>query len=212
MGMSHGDLMNQVYRRQRLIYDATRKFYLLGRDHLLRDLQPGPDARILEIACGTGRNLDQMDRRYPGRQLYGLDISTEMLRSAKAKLGGRVMLAEADACDFDPVQVFGQAKFDRIVMSYCLSMIPSWQAAITEALRHLAEGGQLHIVDFGDQARLPRWFDRFVRGWLARYHVTPRDDLPAFLGGLTGVQVAHRVMVRSYAQYAVVVKDAGPSG
>ena len=83
-GQDHASLMDGVYRHQRHFYDMTRKYYLLGRDFALRQLQPGADAHILEIACGTGRNLDQIDMRYPDRQLYGLDISSEMLRSARA--------------------------------------------------------------------------------------------------------------------------------
>ena len=33
----HAALMDGVYRHQRHIYDLTRKFYLLGRDRLIRD-------------------------------------------------------------------------------------------------------------------------------------------------------------------------------
>jgi len=33
----HADLMDRVYRRQRHLYDATRKYYLLGRDPMLTD-------------------------------------------------------------------------------------------------------------------------------------------------------------------------------
>ncbi|MDX8354896.1 class I SAM-dependent methyltransferase [Cognatiyoonia sp. IB215182] len=201
---THGALMDQVYRRQRLVYDATRKYYLLGRDHALRQLQPAENAHVLEIACGTGRNLDQIDMRYPERSLYGLDISSEMLISANAKLGDRAKLALGDACDFDPADLFGQATFDRIVMSYCVSMIPAWQNAIAEAVTHLAPDGELHIVDFGDQAGMPRWFDRRLRGWLARFHVKPRDDLPAALGLLPEVETHHQPLLRGYAQYARV--------
>jgi len=201
---THGALMDQVYRRQRLVYDATRKYYLLGRDYALRQLQPAEDAHVLEIACGTGRNLDQIDMRYPGRSLYGLDISSEMLISANAKLGDRAKLALGDACDFDPADLFGQATFDRIVMSYCVSMIPAWQNAIAEAVSHLAPDGELHIVDFGDQAGMPRWFDRRLRGWLARFHVEPRDDLAAVLGALPKVETHHQPLLRGYAQYARV--------
>ena len=32
----HGALMDDVYRYQRLIYDVTRKYYLLGRDEMIR--------------------------------------------------------------------------------------------------------------------------------------------------------------------------------
>lgn len=201
---AHGALMDQVYRRQRLFYDATRKFYLLGRDHLLRELDPAPDAAILEIACGTGRNLDRIDRLYPGRRLFGLDISSEMLRSARAKLGTRAQLVQGDACGFDPEAAFGLAKFDRIVMSYSLSMIPDWQAAMAEALRHLAPMGELHIVDFGDQTRMPSWFDKGLRSWLARFHVSPRDRLQSVLPTNGAFAVSHRSLLRDYAQYACV--------
>ncbi len=206
MDKTHSALMNQVYRRQRFVYDATRKYYLLGRDHALRQLTPKDDAHILEIACGTGRNLEHIDMRYPGRHLYGLDISSEMLLSAQAKLGKRAKLAQGDACAFDPVDLFGQATFDRIVMSYCVSMIPQWQSAIKEAVRHLAPGGELHIVDFGDQSRMPRWFDRGLRNWLTRFHVIPRNDLSSFLSELDGVDVADALLLRSYVAYARIEK------
>jgi S-adenosylmethionine-diacylgycerolhomoserine-N-methlytransferase len=206
MTETHSALMDQVYRRQRFFYDATRKYYLLGRDYTLRQLMPDAAAHILEIACGTGRNLQQIDMRYPGRYLYGLDISSEMLRSARAKLGDRAKLAQGDACDFDPLDLFGRAKFDRIVMSYCVSMIPQWQSAIQEAVDHLAPDGELHIVDFGDQSRMPRWFSRNLRNWLARFHVVPRDDLHSTLNGRQEAQVTHKQLLRSYVQYACVRK------
>ncbi len=206
MDTPHSALMDQIYRRQRFVYDVTRKYYLLGRDHALRELKPNDDAHILEVACGTGRNLEQINKRYPGRNLYGLDISSEMLLSAEAKLGTQVKLAQGDACAFNPQDLFGHATFDRIVMSYCISMIPQWQSAIKEAVNHLAPGGELHIVDFGAQSRMPRWFDKGLRNWLVRFHVMPRDDLPSFLESLTGVETTHRPLLRTYVSYARVHK------
>ena len=49
--------MDRMYRHQRHIYDLSRKFYLLGRDEALSRLRPAPSDGVLEIACGTGRNL-----------------------------------------------------------------------------------------------------------------------------------------------------------
>jgi hypothetical protein len=41
------------------------------------------------------------------------------------------------------------------MISYALSMIPDWERAIDAALAALNPGGQLHIVDFGQQEGLP---------------------------------------------------------
>ena len=200
----HGRLMDEVYRHQRLVYDITRKYYLLGRDHLIAHMEIRPGQSVLEIACGTGRNLSVIRARHPGARLFGLDISEEMLLSARRKLGTTVGLARADARGFDPGALFGEAAFDHILFSYSLSMIPDWQGALDEALRHLAPGGTLHVVDFGDQSGLPRWFGRALRAWLARFHVTPRDILPGRLDALAaGGGTLHRQsLYRGYATYA----------
>ncbi|MFN3662694.1 class I SAM-dependent methyltransferase [Yoonia sp.] len=205
---THAALMDRTYRYQRRIYDATRAFYLLGRDHLIAKLDPPKGGHVLEIACGTGRNLDHIAQRFPDCALYGLDISEEMLTSARNKLGGRAVLAQGDACDFDPNPLFGVAKFDRIIFSYCLSMIPDWAGALEQSLRRLAPGGSLHIVDFGGQQRLPGFARRFFNAWLARFYVTPRHDLAAVvqrLGEIHGLTVQITDLHRSYAQYAVLI-------
>lgn len=206
-GPDHAALMDETYRHQRWIYDLTRKYYLLGRDRLIDRLDPPPGALVLEIACGTGRNLAVIARRHPGRPLYGLDISTEMLRSAEAKLGTRARLAQGDACAFDPEALFGVPAFERIVLSYALSMIPDWTGALDAAACRLAPGGALHIVDFGPMDRLPRWFRAGLDRWLAKFHVTPRRDLPAELARCAarhGLTVETETPYRGYARLAVL--------
>ena len=157
-------LMNRIYRRQHHVYDLTRKFYLLGRDRLIAQLRPNAGDAVLEIGCGTGRNLVVAARRYPAARFYGVDVSTVMLtqarsiRSARAGLSDRVRVAHGDAAAFDPQRLFGRERFDRIFISYSISMIPDWNGAIDRALALLAPGGELHIVDFGGQSGLPGLF------------------------------------------------------
>lgn len=205
---THAARMDGVYRYQRLFYDATRKFYLLGRDRLITGLNAKPGDSVLEIACGTGRNLQKIGRHYPGTQLFGLDISEQMLISARNKLGEKARLAQGDACNFDPNALWGQAAgFDHIVLSYCLSMIPDWEAAIAEAQRHLVPGGTVHIVDFGDQSGLPSWFKKALWRWLAKFHVTPRERLSTVLQEKTRNTEAHlndTPLFRGYAHYATL--------
>ncbi len=208
----HSLLMDRVYRNQRHIYDLTRRYYLLGRDRLIAELRMPAGGRVLEIGCGTGRNLVAAARRYPYAEFFGMDISAAMLATARsamhrARLDERVSLAQGDATDFDPARAFGVARFDRIFMSYTVSMIPGWHSAVEQAMRNLAPGGSLHIVDFGQQERLPRWFRRLLFAWLSRFHVTPRADLRERLAEIAaahGAALDFRPLHRGYGWLAIL--------
>lgn len=173
----HAALMDRVYRWQRPIYDLTRKYYLFGRDRLIRELDAQPGMAVLEIGCGTGRNLAMVAKCWRGVRLHGLDISSEMLREARKQLGRGGTLALGDATQFDAQALLGRDGFERVMLSYALSMIPDWEAALTQAAATLAPGGSLHIVDFGDCAGVPGPLRALLIGWLARFHVTPRIEL-----------------------------------
>ena len=115
--------MNRMYRWQRYIYDATRRYYLLGRDQLIDGIKPAANATVLEIGCGTGRNLVHAATKYPQATFYGIDVSTEMLTTAisaieRRRLGGHVRVAHGDATSFDPAALFG-------IVAFAAGLIPS---------------------------------------------------------------------------------------
>lgn len=206
-GIDHASLMDRVYRRQRHFYDATRKYYLLGRDPMIAGLNVPEGGSVLEIGCGTGRNLVKAAQNYPDATLFGIDISAEMLDTARqaakrAGIADRTRLERADATHFDPVTLFGKDSFDRIFISYAVSMIPQWQSVIRESIRHLNPGGELHIVDFGDQQRLPRWFKKALFTWLGWFHVTPRDDLFSVADQMAAEQNATSKSIKLYRDFA----------
>lgn len=217
---SHSSLMDGVYRNQRHIYDLTRKYYLLGRDHLIDRLDVPAGGAVLEVACGTGRNLALAARRYPDAKLCGLDISSEMLKSAQAtmarkSLEDRVGLAEGDATHFDPEALFGVETFDRVFISYSVSMIPVWKEAVAHAMSVVKPGGELHVVDFGQQDGLPRWFGKALQGWLAKFHVAPRADLEAVMAEVATAHGAHMTfqpLYRDYARYGRIVRPQATVG
>ncbi|MGP0094403.1 MAG: class I SAM-dependent methyltransferase [Xanthobacteraceae bacterium] len=205
------DLMDRIYRHQRHIYDITRKHYLLGRDRLIDQLAPAAAAGVLELGCGTGRNLIRAAQRYPGRTFFGIDVSTEMLTSAReaiaqAGLSARVSLAHADVMALDTRALFARPNFERVFISYSLSMMPDWQAVLDIALDLVALGGQLHIVDFGRQEKLPAWFRTGLRQWLGLFHVTPRDDLEPVLTTCVALRNATLRVERPYRGYAQYVR------
>src|ERR1700704_680308 len=115
------DRMNRMYRWQRHIYDATRRFYLLGRDQLISGLRPEAGASVLEIGCGTGRNPVHAARRCPHARFFGIDVSTEMLTSAitaisRRGLADRIRVAHGDGTAFDPQILFALPSFDHIMI------------------------------------------------------------------------------------------------
>src|SRR6202047_3051969 len=183
------DRMNRMYRRQRYIYDGTRRYYLLGRDQLIAGLQPASGASVLEIGCGTGRNLVWAARRHPDARFFGIDVSTEMLTSAisaisRHGLTDRIRVAHGDGTAFNPNFLFGVASFDHVMISYSLSMIPDWRRVLQAAANSLRPGGRFHVVDFGGQERLPGISRTLLRRWLAMFDVTPRDDLELALSAM----------------------------
>jgi S-adenosylmethionine-diacylgycerolhomoserine-N-methlytransferase len=178
----HAALMDLVYRRQRYVYDLTRKYYLFGRDRLIRQLALKPGERLVEVGCGTARNLVRIARLYPDAELFGLDASQEMLKSAaeslaRAGLADRVRLVHGYAENLGPTLFGEQRPFDRAVFSYSLSMIPDWQQALAAAGGALADTGLVHVVDFGDLTGLGRFGASCLRRWLALFHVEPRVEI-----------------------------------
>lgn len=182
MKTNHAAKMDAMYRRQRYIYDLSRKYFLFGRDTLLARLPVRPGMRVVEIGCGTARNLVILASRHPQAQFYGADISTEMLISARANIRRRrlsnVVVAVAAAEALDHRTTFGlDGPFDVAFFSYALSMIPDWRAAIAAALANVRPGGWLGVVDFWDQKELPTWFEKLLGAWVRRFDVTPRPEI-----------------------------------
>ena len=210
--------MNRMYRRQRHIYDGTRRYYLLGRDRLIANLEANAGADVLEIGCGTGRNLVHAARLYPGARFFGIDISTEMLTSAisaisRRDLTKRIRVAHGDGTAFNPQVLFGIAQFDHVMISYSLSMIPDWRNVLQAAASRLKPGGSLHIVDFGNQERLPGIARTLLKRWLALFDVTPRDDLERELSAMvrtSGADLKFERPFHGYAQYAVLTLPPQP--
>jgi S-adenosylmethionine-diacylgycerolhomoserine-N-methlytransferase len=178
---SHLALMDEVYRHQRHFYDLTRRHYLFGRDRLINGMAVKPGQRILEVGCGTARNLIKIARRYPGTELWGVDASSEMLRTAGRSISGaalrdRIRLCHGLAEDM-PELLAAESPFDHVVFSYSLSMIADWQAALRASARVARPEARVHLVDFADFRGLWPWAAGSLRLWLHLFHVTPRSEL-----------------------------------
>jgi len=168
------------YRLHSRIYDATRWTFLFGRTRIIDEIAAVHPASILEVGCGTGRNLVNLARRFPRAAITGVDLSETMLGLARRKLapfGARIRLLHR-AYD---APLAASPGFDLVLFSYALSMFnPGFDTAITAAHRDVAPGGHIAVVDFQDTP-LPL----FAR-WMGVNHVRMEGHLrrlhPAYGG------------------------------
>ncbi len=166
--IDHAARMEAYYRFHARIYDATRWSFLFGRSELIQKISTfAAPANILEIGCGTGKNLIRLNRHFPQTKLTGLDASESMLKVARKNLGplaDQVVLLH-QVYDRPLQETSSKDKFDLILCSYSLSMMnPGWGQVIDSACYDLSQGGFMAVVDFHDS----NWP---LFKWLMRVHV-----------------------------------------
>jgi len=208
--------MDAVYHHQRYLYDFTRKYYLFGRDQVIAELGLQPGEGLVEVGCGTARNLIKIARRYPQSRLFGVDASREMLKTAemavaRAGLAGQIKLAHGYAEALSPAIFGGNQPFDRVLFSYSLSMIPDWKQALRAANTALAPEGRIHVVDFGDLTGLGRLGAGFMHWWLGLFHVEPRIEIVKTFETAIGLNARQdnnlRILMGRYAFVLCCGKD-----
>ena len=158
--------LQQYYRVHAKMYDLTRWTFLFGRNEILQAVRNiRTPARILEIGCGTGKNLAQMARLFPHAELTGIDLAEAMLAVARKKFAGTPQRVTFVSKPY--TQPLAPDKpFDLILCSYSLSMMnPGWEHVIDCAARDLAPGGLMAAVDFHDSSF------RAYKKWMALNHV-----------------------------------------
>ncbi|WP_395741888.1 class I SAM-dependent methyltransferase [Prosthecobacter sp.] len=171
-----GAALERYYQFHSRIYDATRWSFLFGRESaLMRASCVARAQRILEVGCGTGRNLAGLRRHFPHAHITGVDLSEQMLAIAAKKIRDdqTTLLRRSYSA---PVHPDGK-RFDLVLFSYALSMFnPGWEQAIDAAWEDLAEGGCIAVVDFSHSNLA--WFRR----WMGVNHVRMEGHLWPYLG------------------------------
>lgn len=103
------------------------------------DLGLAPEARILDLCCGTGQSTLALRAVYPHATVVGLDAADDMLQVARLRpeLAG-VTFLHGDATDPRGAGVEGE--FDAILMAYGIRNVVARDACLT-ALRELLAPG-----------------------------------------------------------------------
>lgn len=124
--------------------DKTGKHARGQYKYVLNELQQLDFQKILDVGCGTGEILKSIKERYSFVQLYGLDISEEMLKQANDKLKGTATLILGDAENI----TLETNSFDLLLCTDSFHHYPNPQQAISEFYRVLKHGKFLLIADY----------------------------------------------------------------
>ena len=138
------------------LYDPMQR--LFGGDAARRELllqariQPGH--RILDLGCGTGSLIVALKRLYPDTEVVGLDPDPKALARARKKCGRAAVSVRFDR-GFSDELPYAAASLDCVFSSFMLHHLGSDEKRRTlgEVRRVLAQGGSLHVLDFGGEAQ-----------------------------------------------------------
>ena len=176
------EALRRYYRLHAPIYDATRWAFLFGRARLIQLLSKSfaglPPKQILDLGCGTGKNLCALAHAFPRAHITGVDLSAEMLAQAGRNLVRKLNLADHARISLrnTDIALMPTLQYDLIVCSYMLSMTGTQLSDTLSKVRGLlTPTGRLAIVDF--DSTKASWFAR----WMGVNHVRMDGVLAAQL-------------------------------
>jgi demethylmenaquinone methyltransferase/2-methoxy-6-polyprenyl-1,4-benzoquinol methylase len=124
-----------------------------------------PQARVLDLCCGTGDLALALRKRDPGSRVFAGDFSLQMLLRCLEK-GGATPPLQLDALDLP----FRDASFDVVTVAFGVRNYADRARGFAEAFRVLRDTGRFVILEF---SRPPdTWFGALYRFYSK--HVLPR--------------------------------------
>jgi demethylmenaquinone methyltransferase/2-methoxy-6-polyprenyl-1,4-benzoquinol methylase len=149
-----------------------------------------PDARVLDICCGTGDLLLALAAAHRGL-VFGSDFCHPMLSGAREKLDRKraaAALFEADALQL-PV---GDGVLDLITVAFGFRNLANYQAGLKEMRRVLRPGGVAAILEFSQPP------NAVFRGM---YNFYSRRILPVIGGAVSGSRDAYEYLPESVRKF-----------
>jgi demethylmenaquinone methyltransferase/2-methoxy-6-polyprenyl-1,4-benzoquinol methylase len=153
----------------------------------VREVLARPEARVLDICCGTGDLVRALQQARPAVAVLGSDFCHPMLIAARSKVGGG-KLFEADALSLP----LPDASLDLITVAFGFRNLANYEAGLREMRRVLRRGGVAAILEFS-QPPNPLFG--------ALYSFYSRRILPMIGGALSGSRDAYTYLPESVRKF-----------
>ncbi len=148
--------LQQRYEQEERLREEFNRWALAGRgpemenqhrritEKTIERMELSPDERILELGCGDGWASRLLSPICPEGAILGVDISDEMIRSAREKsVDYENVLFVAGSAEEIP---WAEAYFTRVISIESAYYWPSLEAAAREIFRVTAFGGRIYLL------------------------------------------------------------------
>ena len=135
-------------------YDRYSRLLSLGQDprwrrFLVARLDLPPNARVLDVATGTGAVALELVRQH-GCSVVGVDRSADMLAVARARIAARGLTSRIELHEGRAEALpFAEASFDALTVTYLLRYVDDPAATLRELARVVRPGGTVAMLEFG---------------------------------------------------------------
>ena len=204
---AHASRVREMFARISPRYDLLNHLLSANLDRswrraVITKLRPvlGSDARILDVACGTGDLSLELFEKIGG-DIIGLDFCRPMLELARRK-APQLSLVESDALRLP----FGDASFDAVTMGFGIRNLSSVEQGLNELRRVLKPRGWAAILEFSRPS---------VPGLRALSNIYCARILPRLGGFISGARSAYEYLPDSISRFpdqatlASMMKDTG---
>ena len=164
----------------------------------LANIKPGN--KVLDLACGTGDMITEIQRQHPDAVIYGADFSVNMLHISQKKLEN-IPFTAADAHNLP----FKDNSFDRLTIAFGFRNVTDKARGLSELYRVIKSGGIVCILELTrPENKLTSFFYR-----LYFMHILP------LIGGIFSSRKAYKYLPDSvyhfpkHKEYKKLIEDAG---
>ena len=139
------ELSNFAFSKDAANYDRSSRCEPLRRVYprIVEAAISQPFKTILDIGCGTGELLMMIQEQRKSVNLFGVDISEEMIKVAQAKLGSTADLRVSESEKLP----FKSGSFDLVLCTFSFHHHPNPMTVFKEMRRVLSSEGRLIMAD-----------------------------------------------------------------
>jgi phosphatidylethanolamine/phosphatidyl-N-methylethanolamine N-methyltransferase len=187
-------LMRKAYARWAPVYDVVydKLTEPAARAAVNAAVACGP--RVLEAGVGTGLSLGY----YPAHaEVYGVDLSEDMLRRAQAKVDKRGLNHVKSLQVMDATHLgFPNEMFDAVTAQFIITLVPEPERALAEFARVLKPGGEIVLANHfgqpsGPMAALEEMASPVAKaiGWSSAFKASRVEDWARATGFMEVVEL-----------------------